>query len=209
MRLLAEPSAIQHKKLQFCSKRCVFLGYSDSHKGFKCLDPSEGRVYISRDIVFDEHVFPFAHLHPNAGAQLRAEIALLPPSLLPPSSTFGDAILLDQNSPDTVSTNPDSSSPACPAPVEKNPVEIDAQTTRPADDEPVRIRRHFMCFPGGDSTTIEDTSAAGTATASSSGSVPPVLEPGLSFVRIPNSGSSAAEARTASHTNSVGSGVAA
>jgi len=88
-------------------------------------------------------------------------------------------------------------------------VEIDAQTARPADDEPVRIRRHFMCFLGGDSTTIEDASVAGTATASSSGSVPPVLEPGLSFVRIPNSGSSAAEARTASHTNSVGSGAAA
>lgn len=37
------------KKLQFWSKRCVFLGYSSHHKGFKCLDPSEGRVYISRD----------------------------------------------------------------------------------------------------------------------------------------------------------------
>jgi hypothetical protein len=106
----------------------VFLGYSDSHKGFKCLDSSEGCVYISRDIVFDEHVFPFAHLHPNAGAQLRAEITLLSPSLLPPSSTFGDAILLDQNSPDIVSTNPDSSSPTCLALAEKYPVAIDAQT---------------------------------------------------------------------------------
>jgi hypothetical protein len=31
--------------------------------------------------VFDEHVFPFAQLHSNAGAQLRAEISLLPDSL--------------------------------------------------------------------------------------------------------------------------------
>jgi hypothetical protein len=51
------------------------------HKGFKCLDVSEGRVYISRDVVFDENVYPFAHLHPNAGAKLRSEILLLPPSL--------------------------------------------------------------------------------------------------------------------------------
>ncbi|WVZ96930.1 LOW QUALITY PROTEIN: hypothetical protein U9M48_042510 [Paspalum notatum var. saurae] len=36
-------------KMQFRSKRCVFLGYSEFHKGFKCLDTSTGRVYISRD----------------------------------------------------------------------------------------------------------------------------------------------------------------
>jgi hypothetical protein len=40
------------------------------NKGFKCLDPKEGSVYISRDVVFDEEVFPFAFLHPNAGARL-------------------------------------------------------------------------------------------------------------------------------------------
>ena len=34
-------------KLQFRSKQCIFLGYSIMHKGFKCLDPSTGRVYIT------------------------------------------------------------------------------------------------------------------------------------------------------------------
>lgn len=43
------------------------------HKGFKCLDPKEGRIYISRDVVFDEHVFPFQNLYPNAGARLRSD----------------------------------------------------------------------------------------------------------------------------------------
>jgi hypothetical protein len=47
-------------KLLFCSKPCVFIGYSSIHKGYKCLDMDIGRVYISRDIVFDENVFPFA-----------------------------------------------------------------------------------------------------------------------------------------------------
>jgi hypothetical protein len=65
------------RKLQFCSKRCVFLGYSNIHKGFKCLDVSEGRVYISRDVIFDESVFPFHELHPNAGARLKEEVLLL------------------------------------------------------------------------------------------------------------------------------------
>lgn len=69
-------------KLQFRSKRCVFLGFSNMHKGFKCFDVSTGRVYVSRDVTFDEHEFPFSHLHSNAGARLRAEISLLPEHLL-------------------------------------------------------------------------------------------------------------------------------
>jgi hypothetical protein len=47
-------------KLSFRSKECVFLGYSASHKGYKCLDVDSGRVYVSRDVIFDENVFPFA-----------------------------------------------------------------------------------------------------------------------------------------------------
>ena len=74
------------RKLQFRSKECVFLGYSNIHKGFKCLDLSSGCVYISRDVVFDEDVFPFSKLHSNTGARLRSEILLLPPTLLNPST---------------------------------------------------------------------------------------------------------------------------
>ncbi|WVZ95434.1 LOW QUALITY PROTEIN: hypothetical protein U9M48_041200 [Paspalum notatum var. saurae] len=65
-----------HRMLQFRSKDNI-------HKGFKCLDVSTGRVYISRDVVFDENVFPFSKLHSNAGATLKSEISLLPPSFFP------------------------------------------------------------------------------------------------------------------------------
>lgn len=47
----------QHK-LQFHTTQCVFLGYSGSHKGYKCLS-STGRIFISRHVVFDEKHFPF------------------------------------------------------------------------------------------------------------------------------------------------------
>lgn len=46
------------------------------------MDTSTRRVYISRDVIFDEDVFPFASLHENAGARLRHEISLLPKHLL-------------------------------------------------------------------------------------------------------------------------------
>ncbi|KAF7811382.1 Retrovirus-related Pol polyprotein from transposon TNT 1-94 [Senna tora] len=45
-------------KLQFRSLRCTFIGYSTLHKGYKCLAPN-GRIYISRDVKFDEISFPY------------------------------------------------------------------------------------------------------------------------------------------------------
>jgi hypothetical protein len=79
-------------KLAFRSKQCTFLSYSTHHKGYKCLDISTDRVYISLDVVFDETVYPFSMLHPNAGAHLRSEISLIPPSLVDPALIRGSTV---------------------------------------------------------------------------------------------------------------------
>lgn len=71
-------------KVAFRSIQCVFLSYSPMHKGFECIEPSYGRVYISRDVVFNETIFPFTTLRHNVGALLRKEIFLLPASLRNP-----------------------------------------------------------------------------------------------------------------------------
>jgi hypothetical protein len=52
--------AYNEHKLVFHCKECVFLGYSLIHKVYKCLDIDSSRIYISRDIVFDENIFPSA-----------------------------------------------------------------------------------------------------------------------------------------------------
>jgi hypothetical protein len=74
-------------KLQFQSKKCVFLGYSNMHEGFK------GQIYISHDVVFAETVFPFSKLNPNAGARHHTDILLLPTNSQPfsgPEVKFSD-----------------------------------------------------------------------------------------------------------------------
>jgi len=45
-------------KLQFHTTMCVFLGYINSHKGYKCIN-SHGRIFISRHVIFNESHFPF------------------------------------------------------------------------------------------------------------------------------------------------------
>jgi hypothetical protein len=55
------------------------------HNGYKCLEVSTGRVYISHDVIFDEDVFPFSTLHPNVGPRLCDELNLLHPTLFPHS----------------------------------------------------------------------------------------------------------------------------
>jgi hypothetical protein len=61
-------------KLQFRSKQCSFLEYSSQHKGFKCLDISVGRICVSRDVSFDETIYPFSNLHPTVGARARRNL---------------------------------------------------------------------------------------------------------------------------------------
>ena len=43
--------------LDYRSHECLFLGYSTSHKGYKCLSPS-GKIFNSKDVLFNESKYP-------------------------------------------------------------------------------------------------------------------------------------------------------
>lgn len=49
-------------KLAPKSTPCVFLGYCDNTKGYRCYDPISTKVYTSRHVKFVENEFPFSAL---------------------------------------------------------------------------------------------------------------------------------------------------
>ena len=99
-------------KLAYRSTECTFLGYSANHKGYKCLDKN-GRIYICRDVIFDETNFPF-----STAAQIHSQPSILGPynssssySINPPVHSPMDTVH-DQ----CVSTFPPITSVHCDAP---------------------------------------------------------------------------------------------
>ena len=46
------------------------MGYSSSHKGHKCFS-SSGRVYISKDVLFNELRFPYSNLFPSSSNPIK------------------------------------------------------------------------------------------------------------------------------------------
>jgi hypothetical protein len=91
----------------------VFIGYSELHKGYKCLHISTGRVYISRDVIFDGHVFPFSKLPENASCSTSIDVStLLIPSPTSLTGHYDDVTILAPGSTNMPARNPDDPIPA-------------------------------------------------------------------------------------------------
>jgi hypothetical protein len=90
----------------------VFIGYSGLHKGYKCLHIPTGRVYISRDVIFDEHAFPFSKLPKNAYCSTSIDAsALLIPSPSSLTAHYDDVTILAPGSIDMPVGNSDDPMP--------------------------------------------------------------------------------------------------
>ena len=53
----------QTNKLTPKSFTCVFIGYSNTHKGYKCYCPNDIKIITSRDVTFNELKRFYLHNH--------------------------------------------------------------------------------------------------------------------------------------------------
>ena len=69
----------------------VFLGYTPSHKVYRCLDLSTRKIIISRHVIFYETHFPFAasKAHSDSFDFLLQDILPVPP----PSTSDNEAMM--------------------------------------------------------------------------------------------------------------------
>lgn len=84
------------------STSCVFLGYCDTTKGYKCYDPLTKKVYVSRHVQFIETEFPYkqiiSHQSPSADT-------LSPHQFTIPLTSYSD-IVVSIPIPESVSPSP-------------------------------------------------------------------------------------------------------
>lgn len=83
----------------------LIIGYSSSHKGYKCL-ASNGRLYISKDVLFNESHFHFQHRQTNANSN--------PPPMPSPSHSIPLAILPPDSQPQPEPLTPHTTTPTTP-----------------------------------------------------------------------------------------------
>jgi Reverse transcriptase (RNA-dependent DNA polymerase)/GAG-pre-integrase domain/gag-polypeptide of LTR copia-type len=60
-------------KLQFRSLPCIFLGYSTTQKGYKCYHIATNKIYMTRNVRFVEHIFPFSSVFSSTGDSISAQ----------------------------------------------------------------------------------------------------------------------------------------
>lgn len=99
-----------HHKLQPRSVPCVFLGYHPSYKGYRGLDVSTGRVYISRHVLFHETVFPFVTTASSASSEASSA-----PSLTQLHNFFWPSSSVQTTSSVPVTLSSSASTPPSPA----------------------------------------------------------------------------------------------
>lgn len=66
------------------------LGYSTQHRGYKCLNPANNRLFIARHVVFDEYSFPNLCTVSTTSTPLSPSTSSPPPILTCPTISSQD-----------------------------------------------------------------------------------------------------------------------
>lgn len=68
---LAFASTLTGERLKFNARarRCIFIGYPFAMKGYRLLDEETGKIFVSRNVIFHETVFPCRKMREIGGQQ--------------------------------------------------------------------------------------------------------------------------------------------
>ncbi|KAI0492295.1 hypothetical protein KFK09_026565 [Dendrobium nobile] len=81
---------VDRTKLTPTSPSCIFLGYSDTSKGYKCLNSITKQISISRNVKFNESVFPSKD---RSSQDHQTDSHIPSPLLIPPSTLYSQKSL--------------------------------------------------------------------------------------------------------------------
>lgn len=117
-------------KMEYRSQKCIFLGYSPLHKGYRCLS-SDGKIYISKSVEFDESSFPYEllfNLKSSSAPHLPVSTIKLdhpiPPSSIPSDSSsppLSQSPNMPHSHPSTPSFTPSHSQSTSSSPLQSVP----------------------------------------------------------------------------------------
>ena len=76
------------RKFSFHLEKSIFLGYSSSHKGYKCMSMLTGKIYVTPNVVFNEEKYPFRDKAPNTSGTSSQPSSYPPITFFPKFSSF-------------------------------------------------------------------------------------------------------------------------
>ncbi|KAI0488007.1 hypothetical protein KFK09_027830 [Dendrobium nobile] len=118
------------------STDCVFLGYSNTYKGYVCYNLTTKKMHISRHVVFHEDVFPFNTQAVSSSASTSQQTSPNLPLILVPASTITHSKNLStESAPIIPHNNCDSSIPSLPGSSTQHTQFSEPSPPRPRSDK--------------------------------------------------------------------------
>ncbi|GJR35781.1 ribonuclease H-like domain-containing protein [Tanacetum coccineum] len=110
---LCYPHVHTNHKLEPRATPSIFLGYPTNHRGYRCLDLNTDKIILSRHVTFDETVFPYGSMTPDASPPynfLDTDPNLIQKHMLHNMPTVGSSPVAATRQPTSPSPQPTSTS---------------------------------------------------------------------------------------------------
>jgi hypothetical protein len=131
------------------ASKCIFLGYPFGHKAYRVYDLTTKKIFISRDVIFVENVFPFQHHSPSPNAPVipLPSMDLSLPMRNPSTPTTSTSIFAPNSADPSDSPHPPTLPASLPTPHAPSPTPppIPARPTRTIS-RPTYLK-DFICAP--------------------------------------------------------------